>query len=284
MVHRLGFLHRDVKPDNFVLGLPRTRTANRVHVIDFGLAKSYLDPSGAHIPMRVDKRLTGTVRYASVNTHLGLEQSRRDDVESLGFVLVQFCKGRLPWQGLYAPSKEEKCSKIMEAKLKCRNENYSCGCPEPLQKFLLHCRDVEFKAAPDYSYLRKCLDELLTSSSAHVFGAQQVPKMSSLGRPRKQYSEAVASPTIENHSTKKSMDGMISLGLVQKCHKSLGRKFDYPSPEMVSQRVSPSSVGCCNDGLTSCNDGRYLPSAMVPLHGAGLLLSGLIQSVAATGL
>ena len=78
----------------------------KVYLIDFGLAKKYIDKDGQHIPYKDNKNLTGTARYASLNTHLGIEQGRRDDIECIGNVLLYFMKGDLPWQNLRANNKK----------------------------------------------------------------------------------------------------------------------------------------------------------------------------------
>jgi casein kinase 1 len=158
-MHSKGFLHRDIKPDNFLMGLGRR--ANQVYVIDYGLAKKYRDPrTHIHIPYRENKNLTGTARYASINTHLGIEQSRRDDVESLGYVLMYFLRGSLPWQGLKAVTKKQKYDKISDRKMATPVEQLCKGFPPEFATYFQYCRSLRFDDKPDYGYLRKLFRDL----------------------------------------------------------------------------------------------------------------------------
>jgi len=159
-IHSKNFLHRDIKPDNFLIGLGK-RKLNTVYIIDFGLSKRYRDPkTHQHIPYVGRKSLTGTARYASINTHLGIEQSRRDDLESLGFVLMYFNRGHLPWQGLKAITKKEKYSKIAEKKMSTPIELLCKHFPSEFNTYLNYCRSLRFDERPDYSYLRRIFRNL----------------------------------------------------------------------------------------------------------------------------
>ncbi|SCZ98494.1 BZ3500_MvSof-1268-A1-R1_Chr7-1g09178 [Microbotryum saponariae] len=158
-IHSRNFIHRDIKPDNFLMGIGKR--GNQVNVIDFGLAKKYRDTqTHLHIPYRENKNLTGTARYTSINTHLGVEQSRRDDMESLGYVLMYFLRGSLPWQGLKAATKKQKYDRIMEKKMTTPTEYLCRGFPNEFAIYLNYCRSLRFDDKPDYSYLRKLFRDL----------------------------------------------------------------------------------------------------------------------------
>ncbi|KAL8254537.1 hypothetical protein R6Q59_032758 [Mikania micrantha] len=158
-VHSKSFLHRDIKPDNFLMGLGRR--ANQVYIIDFGLVKKYRDTTThQHIPYRDNKNLTGTARYASMNTHLGIEQSRRDDLESLGYVLMYFLRGSLPWQGLKAGNKKQKYEKISEKKVSTSIEALCRGYPTEFASYFHYCRSLRFEDKPDYAYLKRIFRDL----------------------------------------------------------------------------------------------------------------------------
>jgi casein kinase 1, alpha len=153
-MHMKCFIHRDIKPDNFLMGIGRH--CNKLFIIDFGLAKKYRDfRTRNHILYREDKNLTGTARYASINAHLGIEQSRRDDMESLGYVMMYFNRGTLPWQGLKATNKKQKYEKISEKKMSTPVEVLCKGYPAEFAMYLNYCRSLRFEEGPDYMYLRQ---------------------------------------------------------------------------------------------------------------------------------
>eukprot|EP00931_Biecheleriopsis_adriatica_P075784 TRINITY_DN49578_c0_g1_i1.p1 TRINITY_DN49578_c0_g1~~TRINITY_DN49578_c0_g1_i1.p1 ORF type:complete len:452 (+),score=125.67 TRINITY_DN49578_c0_g1_i1:84-1439(+) len=157
-LHSKDFIHRDIKPDNFLVG--PGKKANIVYLIDFGLAKKYRDAKCNHIPYRENKSMTGTARYASINAHQGIEQSRRDDIEAIGYVLMYFNRGQLPWQGFQAATKDEKYQKILECKKNTTVEELCKGCPAVFASYVNYNSALRFEDRPDYAYLRRLFKDL----------------------------------------------------------------------------------------------------------------------------
>ncbi|EKM78588.1 hypothetical protein AGABI1DRAFT_40864 [Agaricus bisporus var. burnettii JB137-S8] len=161
-VHDKSLIYRDIKPDNFLIGVTGNKNANTVHLIDFGMAKFYRDPkTKVHIPYRERKSLSGTARYMSINTHCGREQSRRDDLESLGHVFMYFLRGGLPWQGLRAATNKQKYEKIGEKKQSTPIVELCEGFPEEFAIYMNYVRKLGFEESPDYDFLRELFTKVL---------------------------------------------------------------------------------------------------------------------------
>ena len=157
-LHSRHIIHRDIKPDNFLMGLNNNKSI--VYICDFGLCKQFRDKNGKHIPFKDGKSLTGTVRYASIYNHLGYEQSRRDDLESLAYSLIYFSKGSLPWMGIKTKNKNEKYNKILEIKLKSTNDFLCDNLPNEFVDFIHYIKDLQFEDKPNYFYLKTLLGKM----------------------------------------------------------------------------------------------------------------------------
>jgi serine/threonine protein kinase len=149
-VHEAGIVHRDVKPGNFVMG--RGEEAGKVYVIDFGLSNSWLI-GGKHIGFNMESPFRGTHRYASVNSHMKFEQSRRDDLEAVAYVLIYFLNGGLPWQSLKV-SRSKRRKAIGKYKASISPESLCAGLPLQFTQFLTYVKMLGFDSTPDYQYCR----------------------------------------------------------------------------------------------------------------------------------
>lgn len=159
VLHSINFIHRDIKPENFCIGVKDNK--DLIYMIDFGLAKRYSDPrTGLHIKYQSSRALTGTARYVSINSHLGLEQSRRDDLESVGYLLIYFLRGNLPWQGLEANGRSDQFKKILECKLNTPIDELCKGYPEEFEQYLKYCRNLQFEESPDYEWMKNLFRNL----------------------------------------------------------------------------------------------------------------------------
>ena len=164
-IHNKNIIHRDIKPDNFVTGLENK--SHIIYVLDFGLSKKFRSSrTHQHIKFTVNKKLTGTARYASINALKGCEQSRRDDLEAIGYVLMYFLRGSLPWQGLQIQKGEDRYKKILQKKKATTAEELCKGFPKEFVDYINYTRNLEFEADPDYKYLRNLLVTVLEKENS----------------------------------------------------------------------------------------------------------------------
>jgi len=168
-LHSKGFVHRDIKPENFMLGVGEKQ--HHVYLIDFGLTKRYW--TKRHAPLKMKSSMTGTAIYASINAHRGCEQSRRDDLEAVGYMFVLLFRGSLPWAGLPAKTKHEKYHKILQGKLNADLSIICDGLPPVFEEFIKYARGLEYEDRPDYQRFGRMFwaarEELWPDASDHSF-------------------------------------------------------------------------------------------------------------------
>ena len=150
-VHEKNIVHRDIKPENVLIGKEGRFTS--IHLLDFGISKFYRDGTHRHIVYRDKKPFIGTTRYASINSHKGIELTRRDDLESLGYMLLFFSNGSLPWQNLKCTEKDKNV-KVGEMKERIANPELCKGLPKEFWEYFNYVKNMGFKKEPDYKYLK----------------------------------------------------------------------------------------------------------------------------------
>lgn len=133
----------------------RGQHSHEVYLIDFGLASRYRSPhTGHHILPSTGRSLVGTAYYSSIPTHLGIQQTRRDDLEALGYLLISFAIGHLPWLGIQSKNLEQRHQSILRTKLDYSPQRLCQGLPDEFLRYLRYCRSLGFSEDPDYIYLR----------------------------------------------------------------------------------------------------------------------------------
>lgn len=163
-LHSKKIIHRDIKPDNFAMGLDHESSI--VYCLDFGLASLYREKdSDKHYEPAIGTKFRGTVRYASINGHLGVRQSRRDDLESLGYMLIYFLRGSLPWQSLGISDEKAKRRRVVELKRKTSVDDLCAGLPWQFVTYMAYVRTLCYDADPDMAYLRKLFTDLYAGRS-----------------------------------------------------------------------------------------------------------------------
>jgi len=156
-LHGLGIIHRDIKPENIMT----SKRENDIYLIDFGIAKYYINQDRKHIPIAYDKKLIGNIRYASLNIHNGIEPSRRDDLISLGYIFIICLKGILPWQNIQSISKDEKYKKIKNIKETTTLVELCNGIPYEFLSYMDYCYGLNFEEEPNYEYIKSLFINLL---------------------------------------------------------------------------------------------------------------------------
>ena len=203
-IHEKHILHRDVKPENFVMGLDEL--SDNVYLIDFGLAKKYRSiKTLIQYPLIKKKQLTGTARYASINALKGYEHSRRDDLESVGYILIYFLKGKLPWQNIKATTKEDKYQKILEKKMEISSKELYKGYPNELAEFLDYTKNIEYNERPNYDMLRKLFDDIMLKEKYnydYIYDWTTIEEKESR-KNNKSKTEPTNGDTSSNHDTEK---------------------------------------------------------------------------------
>ena len=156
-IHRCGYIHRDLKPDNFVFD---SENENKIYCIDFGLAKKWIDELGEHIEFKPIHKFCGTVRYASVNALKGLEQSRRDDLESIGYILVYLFKKKLPWQNIKVKDKKKRHKIVSKLKQEIDINELCKDLPKEMVTYFNYIKNLDFDEKPLYTSLKRLLDRI----------------------------------------------------------------------------------------------------------------------------
>ncbi|CAD8043138.1 unnamed protein product [Paramecium primaurelia] len=150
-IHQKGVVHRDLKPENILFGLDNE--SSKIYVVDFGISKIYLDKIGRIIPFRDGTSFIGTTRYASIAAHKGYELSRKDDLESLMYVLLYFIKGQLPWQNMQNVTDEERTTKVGDMKMTIDPRELCKDVPIEFPIILEYLKTLQYRSEPDYNYI-----------------------------------------------------------------------------------------------------------------------------------
>jgi serine/threonine protein kinase len=162
-IHEKNILHRDIKPDNFMI--KERNGIKKLYIIDMGLAKRYINIAGNHIEEKKDKKIIGTIKYASINIHNGIESSRRDDIESLCYTYISLYGKNLPWSDLCENLKKDiLANDITIDKIKHMKHtlDWLLDIPGEFITILLYCKNLKFLDKPDYKYIINILENLST--------------------------------------------------------------------------------------------------------------------------
>jgi serine/threonine protein kinase len=157
-VHSRGYIHRDIKPQQFLLGHKEI-----IYLVDYGISKKYLF-EGHHVSFQSHCLRAGSSSYASINSHIGIRLSRRDDLESLGYMAVWLIQGSLPWQQKNKCNDNKKWQIVFNLKRSISEDELFTGCPKQFKTFFIYVRSLKFDETPNYTYLKQLIISVRTEN------------------------------------------------------------------------------------------------------------------------
>ena len=176
-IHDCGIIHRDLKPENFIVST--NAREGIIYLIDFGLSKKFINPkTKEHIPFKTNRPIMGTAKYTSLNTHKGFEQSRRDDLESLAYIIIYFFYGQLPWSNIKVKTKEEVFQKVYEIKSNYKDLEEYKNLPNELSDLIDYCTNLEYEEKPNYFFIKTLAERMIgRSNNEELFDWQNIEFM-----------------------------------------------------------------------------------------------------------
>ena len=239
-IHDRHIIHRDIKPDNFVMGAKEHN--DKLYLLDFGLAKKYRSSRTlVQYPYIKKKKLTGTARYASIHALEAYEQSRRDDLESVGYVLMYFLRGELPWQGLRVKSKEDRYKKILEKKKQTTSEELCKNFPIEFFNYVEYTKNLDYEENPDYDMLKNKFLEVLKKNNEKLDYIYDWTTTSDLNK-RKDKRKKKEGSDNESHKDKKNIQKEVDSNNNDQIDRINSKQFKREITKEIDDKVE--SV-CC---------------------------------------
>ena len=239
-IHDRHIIHRDIKPDNFVMGAKEHN--DKLYLLDFGLAKKYRSSRTlVQYPYIKKKKLTGTARYASIHALEAYEQSRRDDLESVGYVLMYFLRGELPWQGLRVKSKEDRYKKILEKKKQTTSEELCKNFPIEFFNYVEYTKNLDYEENPDYNMLKNKFLEVLKKNNEKLDYIYDWTTTSDLNK-RKDKRKKKEGSDNESHKDKKNIQKEVDSNNNDQIDRINSKQFKREITKEIDDKVE--SV-CC---------------------------------------
>jgi len=253
-IHEKGFIHRDLKPQQLVL----SQCKKKFFLIDFGLARRYIFKK-QHVAYQSNCPRAGNATFSSLNNHMGIRQSRRDDIESWAYILVYLWKGYLPWQQTHKSNYAGKWDQSFIEKVSISVEQLCAGCPKQFIDIVNYSRNIDYEANPDYNYLRSTLEKIrdcLGFEPNYLEWNQIKPKRPTKKDTLKKESSETRIPRTKPKRTKKAST-KITLPIpdfeyetYKKFSKSLGTKNCTTSASSLSRETN--QVVYIVDNLSYC--------------------------------